>query len=180
MLASVAQFIWKHKAHSPFTDMWVAISIIVAVYFVLSMLEAIRNFIVISPVNMHLRQSESIALLTTENVGLKEHPFSRQEERQRERMMEILRSFSEGERKVVRYILDHGETGYGNLEGSGIDSRTFSDATRKGVNTNLLVERDTGVRELDPVGQLVRRGARFSIKPSLESLLRYIFEIKDI
>ena len=71
VLVATAQFIWKHKTHSPFTDMWIVIAIIVSVYLGLFMLETIWNCVSISPVRIHSRQSETISAFAKENELLK-------------------------------------------------------------------------------------------------------------
>src|SRR5580658_7334730 len=72
VLISAGQFLWKHKDHSSFTDMWIAIAIIIGVYFGLFALETIWNCGFVSPVNLSSRQSATIAALATENEGLKQ------------------------------------------------------------------------------------------------------------
>jgi hypothetical protein len=123
VLASTIQFLWKHKAHSPFTDMWIAIGIIVAVYMILSTLEAIRNYVVISPVNVHARQSGTIAALSKENEGLKQKQavpeVSAQEQRRRELASAEIQKLGEFGRKILRYIHDRGQISATGLQLSG-------------------------------------------------------------
>jgi hypothetical protein len=92
--------------------MWIAIAIILAVYLVLSTFEAVRNFVVISPVNIHSRQTATIGSLAEENENLKRQfavpEVSAQEKRRRIFVSGELKKLGEAERKILRYIHDQG------------------------------------------------------------------------
>lgn len=60
VLASVAQFVWKHKAHDPYMEMWIAIGIIVAVYLMLFALESLWKFLASTPPKIYGEQIEVI------------------------------------------------------------------------------------------------------------------------
>lgn len=57
---SIVQFVWKHKAHDPFAEMWIALGIIVAVYFVLFALESLWKFVASTPPKIYGEQIEVI------------------------------------------------------------------------------------------------------------------------
>jgi hypothetical protein len=160
VLASAVQFIWKHQTQSSFTDMWIAIAIIVAVYLVLSTLEAIRNFVVISPVNIYYRQSESIAELNQEHERLKQKlavpEVSPQELRRREIVSVEANKLGETGRKMLRYIADHGQ-----------------------INAMTLVEKfgDTHdfIAKAIPGGLITYRDHLIDIKPELNSAIEFVF-----
>jgi len=162
VLASAIQFIWKHKTHTPFTDMWIAIAIIVAVYLILSTLEAIRNYVVISPVNLYSRQSETIDALTKEIAGLKQKQavpeVSAQERRRRNLVSEEVTKLGEIGRKILRYIHDRGEIHDIALDGD------FNEMAVKNFVARAL-----------PSGLIVYRDHKISIKPELESAVEFIF-----
>ena len=141
VLASAAQFIWKHKTHSSFTDMWIAIGIIIAVYLVLSTLEAIRNFVVISPVNVYSRQSETIAAFAKENESLKQRQaspeVSSQERRRREIMSADVKKLGEIGSAILRYIHDHGQVHAMTLD-EHFGNVAVQDFVRKAISSNLI------------------------------------------
>jgi len=140
--------------------MWIAIAIIVAVYLVLSTLEAIRNFVVISPVNIYYRQSESIAELNQEHERLKQKlavpEVSPQELRRREIVSVEANKLGETGRKMLRYIADHGQ-----------------------INAMTLVEKfgDTHdfIAKAIPGGLITYRDHLIDIKPELNSAIEFVF-----
>jgi hypothetical protein len=143
ILVSIAQFAWKHNTRSSLTEMWIAIAIIIAVYLVLSTLEAIRNFVVISPVKIHSQQSETIAELNGENTKLKatlSSPEWSQEQRKRDAVREMLARFSDAGKEIIRFILDNGDTPLTTLRydrfGKGIYEKI-----QMAKNLNLVQER---------------------------------------
>jgi hypothetical protein len=160
VLTSAAQFIWKHKTHSPFTDMWIAIAIIIAVYLALSTLEAIRNLVVISPVNTYSRQSETIAAFTKENESLKQKQavpeVSPQDRRRREIVSIEAGKLGEIGRQILRYIDDHGQVHAMTLEEKFGDIQDF---VAKALRGNLISYKDHLV----------------DIKPELKSAIEFVF-----
>jgi len=66
-LTLVVQFIWKYKAHTPFTEMWIAIAIIVAVYFGLFAIESLWSTVVLTPPKIYAQQIDVIGELTAKN-----------------------------------------------------------------------------------------------------------------
>ena len=60
VVASIAQFVWKHKTQTPFTEMWIAAGIIVIVYLVLFALESFWRFVVSTPPTIYGEQIELI------------------------------------------------------------------------------------------------------------------------
>jgi hypothetical protein len=110
---AIAQFIWKHKTSRPYNDMWIAIGIVITVYLVLSTREAIRNFVVISPVTIYARQSETIAAFAKENESRKQKQaapeVSLRERRRREIVSVRKNKLSEVEKDIVRHIYNHGQ-----------------------------------------------------------------------
>jgi hypothetical protein len=164
VLASAAQFIWKHKAHSPFTDMWIAIGIIMAVYLVLSTLEAIRNFVVISPVNIYSRQSAKITALSNENETLKRTPaipeITAQEQRRRVLVSAEMKKLGNAGRKILRQIEDHGSL---SVIGAKLDRQFGEDA----VSAFLAVAIQGGI--ISYVNHVM------SIKPELQLAVEFVF-----
>jgi hypothetical protein len=159
VLVSIAQFFWKHKTHSSFADMWIAIAIIIAVYLVLSTLEAIRNFVVISPVNIYSRQSETIAAFSKENEVLKQKQavpeVSPQERRRREIVSVEAKKLGEVGRKILRYIDDHGQVHAMTLEEQFGDIHDF-------------------VAKAMPGGLISYKDHLVDIKPELKSSVEFV------
>ena len=161
VLASTAQFIWKHKDHDPFTDMWIAIAIIIAVYLVLSTLEAIRNYVVISPVNIYSRQSETIATLCNENELLKQKQtvpeVSPQERRRRDIVSAEAQKLGKVGCEILRYIHDHGQ-----IHAMAVDEQ-FGDIEAKAFVAKAL-----------PGGLISYANHLINIKSELNSAIEFV------
>ena len=160
----------------PLHELGVIVGTILGVYLALYVLETAWHFIA-TPSRLHAEQGSVIADLQEQ---LAQPRVSAQEERQRKRVSEILKDFSTDEKFVLRYVLDHGETGYGNLEGSGMEKTAFAEATRKGVICQLLVS-----REVEPHGKLAQMAGglmwerRCTVNPLLESALKFALEQQE-
>ncbi|MGC2327066.1 MAG: hypothetical protein WA604_10165, partial [Candidatus Sulfotelmatobacter sp.] len=142
VLASAAQFLWKRKAHSSFMEMWITIAIIIAVYMILSTLEAIRNYVVISPVNLHSRQSETIDALTKENELLLHRQaipqVSPQEERRRHLVSAEIKKLGEIGRRILRHIDDRGEVHTMALDGD-FNEMAVKNFTARAIPSGLIM-----------------------------------------
>ncbi|SRR5258708_2065068 len=113
VIASIAQFVWKHKAHDPFTEMWIAIGIIVTVYLVLFALESLWKLIASTPPKIYGEQIEVIQEYTKQIGALEEAQrapqISPQEQRRRQLVSARIRELGEVGRHILRCIADHGE-----------------------------------------------------------------------
>lgn len=113
VIASTAQFVWKHKAHTPFTEMWIAIGIIVAVYLVLFVLESFWKFVVSTPPKIYGDQieviQEHIGQISAFEEAQREPRISPQEQRRRQLVSARMRELGEVGRHILRCIADHGE-----------------------------------------------------------------------
>lgn len=113
VIASAAQFVWKHKAHTPFTEMWIAIGIIVAAYLVLFVLESLWKFVASTPPKIYGEQIEVIQEYIGQVGALeeahREPEVSPQEQRRRQLVSARIRELGEVGRHILRCIADHGE-----------------------------------------------------------------------
>ena len=161
VLVATAQFIWKHKTHSPFTDMWIVIAIIVSVYLGLFMLETIWNCVSISPVRIHSRQSETISAFAKENELLKLEQaipeVSPQERRRRDIVSAEAKKLGEIGRKILRYLDDHGQVHAMSLD------ENFGD----------IAVRDFVAKAM-PSGLISYRDHRVDIKPELKPAIEFV------
>lgn len=111
--ASVLQFLWRHKAHTPFTEMWITVAIVVAVYLALFILESLWKFAVLTPPKIYDEQIEVIQNCMGQIGALeeaqREPQISPQEQRRRELVSPRIRELGEVGRHILRCIADHGE-----------------------------------------------------------------------
>jgi hypothetical protein len=168
VFVSAGQLLWKHKAHSPFTDLWVATAIILAVYLGLYALETIRNFVVVSPVVIHSRQCETITLLTRENENLRQRlavpEVPSQERRRRELVSKEVGALGKTGREILRYIHDQGQVNALALRmESQFDDKAVGDFTAKAMRAGLILYENHVMR----------------IKPELKTALEFVFSSSD-
>ncbi len=111
--ASIIQFVWKHKANTPFKEMWIAAAIIVGVYLALFVLESAWKFIVLTPPKIYAEQLEVIQEYTEKLGALeeaqREPQISPQEQRRRQLVSARIRELGEVGRHILRCVADHGE-----------------------------------------------------------------------
>lgn len=147
VLSFVAQFIWKHKPRTPFTEMWVATAIILAVYFGLFALESLRNAIVLTPPKIYAQQIDVIGELRAKNSALerelREPQVSPQEQRKRKAVHEMLESLGAVSFPILQTILDHGEITHLNLARLGLEAPTYQ-IIRKSEHLNLVHSHPSG------------------------------------
>jgi hypothetical protein len=143
VLSFMAQFIWKHKPRTPFTEMWIAIAIIVAVYFGLFALESLWNTIVLTPPRIYAQQIDVIGELKAKNSilerELREPQVSPQEQRKREAVREMAQ-FSDAGREIIRFILDNGDTPLTTLRYDRFGKGIY-ETIQMAKNLNLVQER---------------------------------------
>ena len=113
VLAFIAQFVWKHKPRTSFTEMWIAIGIIVAVYIFLFALESFWKFVASTPPKIYGEQieviQEYIGKIGALEEALREPQVSPQEQRRRQLVSARIRELGEVGRHILRCITDHGE-----------------------------------------------------------------------
>ena len=113
LAASIIQFVWKHKANTPFKEMWIAVAIIVGVYLALFVLESAWKFIVLTPPKIYAQQieviQEHIGKLGALEEAQREPQISPQEQRRRELVSPRIRELGEVGRHILRCVTDHGE-----------------------------------------------------------------------
>jgi hypothetical protein len=113
LLVFSVQFIWNHKAHTPFTEMWIAITIIIVVYFAIFILESLWSFTVLTPPKIYGEQVDLIRELGAKNSVLQNElrvpKVSSLELRRRELISAKLKELSVIEREFLRCIHDQGE-----------------------------------------------------------------------
>lgn len=111
--AFIAQFVWKHKAHTSFTEMWIALGIIVAVYLMLFALESLWKFVASTPPKIYGEQieviQEYIGKLGALEEARREPEISPQEQRRRQLVSARIRELGEVGRHILHCIADHGE-----------------------------------------------------------------------
>jgi len=162
LIATIQYCLRDHSKRSP-ADVWTAIIIVFVVYLVLSMLEGIRNFVLISPMNLHSHQSEIIATLTTENENLiKQQAVPEvppQEQRRRELVSKEVKKLEPIGRTIIRYIHDQGQV---NALALKMDCQ--------------FTETDVGkfISKAIPAGLILYQNHIISIKPDLRFALEYV------
>jgi hypothetical protein len=182
LLVAAAQFVWRYKAHTPFTELWVSGAIIIGAYVLLSALEGFWKLVVFTPPRIYAEQIEVIGNLHGEKACLErelEKPrISSTEQRRRDQVRESLQRFSREEQAVVRYILDHGEVTQHILlgEGAGFDHNIAESAVREGLKHDLI-RRDATVP--DSASWLAEkyhlRTLTYWVNPSLKEALEFVF-----
>ena len=143
ILTFIAQFFWKHKAHTPLTEMWIAIGLIIAVYLGLFALESLWNFTVLTPPKIYGAQVEVIGELLTKNSllenELKEPKVSPAEERKRRLVAEKLEGWSAEAKKVLTYIMDHGSVNSMMIDiEPGFSQTVVNEAVVEGITSGLV------------------------------------------
>jgi hypothetical protein len=165
---AVVQFL-LFRSNRPIKEMWIIILIIVAVYLLLSALAGLRNFVVISPVDLHREQAQAISKLTDENNDLRaalETPkVSAEEARNRKMVQESLASFRKEEKEVLQLVLDRG--GYVNWNEIG-----KAGIARETVNSALHQAQAQGLMEYNEFQKLPFRTA-------ILEALRYCLDQRD-
>jgi hypothetical protein len=113
VLALAAQFIAKHKAHTPFTEMWIAIAIVVAVYLGIFVFESLWSLAILTPPKIYGAQVDVIGELAGKTsrleAELREPPVSPLEQQRRQLVSKKVKELGEVGRKVLRCIEDHGQ-----------------------------------------------------------------------
>lgn len=111
--ASVVQFVWKHKANTPFKEMWMTVAIIISVYVTLFILESLWKFAVLTPPKIYDEQigviQDYIGRIGALEEAQREPQISPQEQRRRELVSPRIRELGEVGRHILRCIADHGE-----------------------------------------------------------------------
>lgn len=84
----IAQFVWKHKAHTPFTEMWIAMGIIATVYLAFFALESLWKLVASTPPIIYGEQieviQEYVGRISALEEAQREPQVSPQEERRRQ------------------------------------------------------------------------------------------------
>ena len=163
LLVSIAQFWWKHKAHTAFTEMWITIAIIVSVYLGIFMFESLWGFTVLTPPKIYQEQIELIADLMGKNSFLEDRlrgpQVSSQEKRRRESVSEIIKGLEQIGREMLRYIDDHGE-----VRNLALISRFNDVAVHAFVNKTV------------PAGLVLYADHKMRINPELKSALEFVLD----
>jgi hypothetical protein len=163
VLVLSVQFIWKHKSHTPFTEMWIAIAIIIFAYLAIFILESLWNFTVLTPPKIYGEQVDIIGELTAQNSFLESKlrgpTISPQEQRRRELVSEKMKGLGEVGRNILRCIHDQGEVHALALEAEhSFNSLALNNFFAKAVPGGLILYQNHIVR----------------IKPELKSALEFV------
>lgn len=127
VLVSIAQFVWKHNANTPFAEMWIAIGIVVAVYFALFLLETLWKFVVSTPPTIYGEQIEVIQQLHGQLSVFENKPeVSATDQRRRDQVRETWKGLTPDEKAVVQFIHDRGDTDAMSFNESGLKWRCFA------------------------------------------------------
>ena len=150
--------------------MWIAIAIIVAVYFGLFAIESLWNVIVLTPPKIYAQQIDVIGELKAKNSilerELREPQVSQQEQRKRKTVREALGKFDDLEKTVFQAIQDNGEISVHALARMRKFGPNLYQVLDRGEQTNLLKKKSEDGRSV------------YSINPEFKTALAFVLNEK--
>ena len=172
LLISAAQFVWKRQPKTSFTELWIVLSITVAAYLILFVLESLWRFVVLTPPKIYREQTEVIGDLHGQVSAFQEPEISPTEQRRRDQVQAWWQSLTRDEKAVVQFIYDRGDTDAMTFNESGLNGDALRSAVQKTLKWGLILYR----REKIPVASpyLPNVNETYWVNPQLRDALEFV------